>query len=148
MNAAKDLGPHALLLYLYLAANKDKYELALSPAAIGDAIGMARSTYHDQFHKLQKKGYIIPAHGSTFDFYEVPQFDSRTRNNELSAGHTLDFDSAPAFYIPPDELDGLGQDIEINNREMAQIGEINNGEFLGNKNHPRAQKKYAEGFVF
>ncbi len=148
MNAAADLGPHALLLYLYLAANKDGYELALSPAAIGNAIGMARSTYHDQFHKLQKKGYIVPVHGNTFEFYEMPQFDSRTRNNELSAGHSFDFGSVPDFYIPPDELDGLGQSIEINNKDIPQIGKINNGEFSENRKRPRAEKKYAEGFVF
>lgn len=50
--AARDLGAHAFLLYLYCAANKDNYNLALSPTAVRQAIGMARSTYHDQFHKL------------------------------------------------------------------------------------------------
>ena len=32
--AARDLGAHALMLYLYLASNADGYNLALSPAAI------------------------------------------------------------------------------------------------------------------
>ena len=50
-SAARDLGAHALLLYLYLASNADGYDLALSPAAIRQAVGMARSTYHDQFVK-------------------------------------------------------------------------------------------------
>lgn len=50
-DAAKDLGAHALMLYLYLASNANNYTLSLSPAAIREAIGMARSTYHDQFHK-------------------------------------------------------------------------------------------------
>ena len=45
--AARDLRAHALLLYLYLAANADNFTLALSPAAIQEAIGMARSTYND-----------------------------------------------------------------------------------------------------
>lgn len=47
--AARDLRPHGLLLYLYLAANANNYKLALSPTAIRQAVGMARSTYHDQF---------------------------------------------------------------------------------------------------
>lgn len=45
--ACKDLRPHAFALYLYLASNRDQYQLALSPAAVADAIGMPRSTYHD-----------------------------------------------------------------------------------------------------
>lgn len=43
--ASRDLGAHALQLYLYLAANANNYTLALSPAAIRQDIGMARSTY-------------------------------------------------------------------------------------------------------
>ena len=46
-SAARDLGAHALMLYLYLASNANNYTVALSPAAVRQAIGMARSTYHD-----------------------------------------------------------------------------------------------------
>lgn len=71
-SASRDLGAHALQLYLYLASNADNYTLALSPVAVRQTIGMARSTYHDQFEKLVLKGYLVPSHGNTFDFYEVP----------------------------------------------------------------------------
>ena len=57
--AARDLGAHALMLYLYLASNKEGYALALSPAAIRKAIGMPTSTYRDQFVKLIDKGYLV-----------------------------------------------------------------------------------------
>ena len=57
--AARDLGAHSLMLYLYLASNADGYCLALSPVAVRQAIGMARSTYHDQFHRLVDKGYLV-----------------------------------------------------------------------------------------
>ena len=70
MAAARDLTPHALLLYLYFAANANNYVLAVSPAAIRQAVGMPRSTYHDQFHVLEDKGYLIPTKGNTFDFFE------------------------------------------------------------------------------
>ena len=50
--ASRDLGAHALQLYLYLASNANNYTVALSPVTVRQAIGMARSTYHDQFHKL------------------------------------------------------------------------------------------------
>ena len=76
-NAAKDLRPHAFLLYLYLASNADNYNLALSPVAVRAAVGMPRSTYNDQLHILIDKGYLVPSHGNTYDFYEVP----REKNN-------------------------------------------------------------------
>ena len=47
--AARDLGAHALMLYLYFASNANGYVLALSPAAIRQAVGMAASTYRDLF---------------------------------------------------------------------------------------------------
>lgn len=86
MFAAKDLGAHALLLYLYLASNAEGFRLALSPAAIEAAVGMPRSTYHDQFQKLVNKGYLIPSHGTTFDFYESPQPVTRTKEAMTGAG--------------------------------------------------------------
>ena len=46
-NAARDLGPYSLMLYLYFAANANGYTLALSPVAVKQAIGMAQSTYRD-----------------------------------------------------------------------------------------------------
>ena len=72
MAASRDLGAHALQLYLYLASNANNYTEALSPVAVRQSIGMARSTFHDQFHKLVDKGYIVLAHGNTYDFYETP----------------------------------------------------------------------------
>ena len=75
--AARDLGAHALMLYLYLASNADGFTLALSPAAIRQAIGMPASTYRDQFVKLVDRGYLVQrGEGSTYDFYEAPQRDT------------------------------------------------------------------------
>ncbi len=72
--AARDLGAHALMLYLYLASNADTFTLALSPAAIRQAIGMPASTYRDQFVKLVDRGYLVQrGEGSTYDFYEIPK---------------------------------------------------------------------------
>ena len=80
MYAARDLGAHALKLYLYFASNANGYTLALSPAAIRQAIGMARSTYQDQIDNLIAKGYLVKTSESTFDFYEVPK--PRHGNNQ------------------------------------------------------------------
>ena len=67
--AARDLGAHALMLYLYFASNANGFTLALSPAAIRYAVGMPPSTYRDQFVKLIDKGYLVQRKNSnTYDF--------------------------------------------------------------------------------
>lgn len=71
--ASRILGPHGLRLYLYLSANKDNFTLNLSPAAIEQAIGMPRSTYHDQFRKLLSVGYINAMGGNQYEFFERPR---------------------------------------------------------------------------
>lgn len=86
MSASKTLGAHALRLYLYLAANANGYELALSPAALERDIGMARSTYHDQFRRLINAGYLVQSGGNLYEFYEVPQDESRLKNTIFSDG--------------------------------------------------------------
>ncbi|WP_337652623.1 hypothetical protein [Clostridium sp.] len=37
-SAARDLGPYALMLYLYFASNANNYTLALSPVAVRQAV--------------------------------------------------------------------------------------------------------------
>lgn len=71
--AARDLGAHSLMLYLYFASNSNNYNLALSPVAIRQAIGMPRSTYQDQFARLVDKGYLVQANGNAYNFFEKPQ---------------------------------------------------------------------------
>ena len=126
--AARDLGAHSLMLYLYLASNADGYNIALSPVAVRQAIGMARSTYHDQFHRLVDKGYLIPASGNTFEFYEVPQTAAHTKNEVSEDG--LNFEAAPSHDIQMlfDGQDVLLEDIQINNTANTPNNNgINNG---------------------
>ena len=128
MAAARDLTPHALLLYLYFAANANNYVLAVSPAAIRQAVGMPRSTYHDQFHVLEDKGYLIPTKGNTFDFFEVPRPRTVT-NDEKKLEVGQNFEMCTADGCPNEQADHnvLGEDIEINNIQFPD-NEINNGE--------------------
>ena len=79
--AVRDLGAHALLLYLYFAANKNDFSLALSPAAIRQSIGMPPQTYRDQFLKLLDKGYLVQTGGNVYEFYEVPHAARITSEN-------------------------------------------------------------------
>ena len=106
------MGAHAVLLYLYLASNSDGFRLALSPAAIRDAIGMPASTYRDQFVKLVDKGYLVQkGSGNLYDFYEVPQ--KRVCNDGIAAQEPFDTSDA----VPLKAADSSGrtaENIEIN----------------------------------
>ena len=123
--ASRDLGAHALQLYLYLASNADNYTLALSPAAVRQTIGMARSTYHDQFEKLVLKRYLVPSHGNTYEFYEVPQPATQSQNALSADG--LNFEESPPCDTP---MSSYGQpvsaeDIQIDNRDLGTDRGIN-----------------------
>lgn len=114
--AARDLGAHALMLYLYFASNANGFMLALSPAAIRQAVGMPSSTYRDQFVRLVDKGYLVQRGGSnTYDFYETPQRATHTEKDETDGGYdftadafgapqTVNNDTPPSFGIPTPSL--------------------------------------------
>ena len=80
---------------------------------------MARSTYHDQFHKLVDKGYLVPSRGNTFEFYEVPK--AATQSNK-----TMSEDGQHIAECPNDDNLNTNDaqsistgDIEINNTENS-----------------------------
>ena len=128
-SAARDLGAHALLLYLYLASNADGYDLALSPAAIRQAVGMARSTYHDQFVRLIDKGYLVETGGNTYDFYEVPQTRPGTPLKKAVSADGLNSEECPSAVTDrePAVHSIPGEDIEINNTTIpTDNNRINN----------------------
>ena len=96
--------------------------------AVRQAIGMARSTYHDQFHKLVDKGYLVPKHGNTFDFYEVPRAATHIGNNISTDG--LDFEENPvsSSCIASGGQNISPEDIEINNIYINKNTSINSQE--------------------
>ena len=100
--ASRNLRPPAFLLYLYLASNANNFTVALSPAAIRQEIGMARSTYHDQFHILVDKGYLVPSHGNTFEFFETPQ-------------------PCPVQTAPTEEMTDCGFDFTADDQEIPLV---------------------------
>ena len=126
--ASRDLGAHALRLYLYLAANANNYTFALSPADIRQRIGMPNSTYRDQFLILVDKGYLVQSGSNKYDFYEVPQTRHAPIQNENCAPLGIDFENATAdgFSQTPTAQDTTGKDIEINNRDIEKNTSINN----------------------
>lgn len=126
--AARDLSAHALKLYMYFAANADNYTFALSPAAITADIGMARSTYHDQFNILVNKGYLVNTHGNTYDFYEKPQPRHVIQDLKERTPHELNFEdnTIDGFSIDQPVSNNTGEDIEINNTQKNN--NINNND--------------------
>lgn len=116
--AARDLGAHALLLYLYFAANADGFTIALSPSAIRQTVGMPPQTYRDQFVKLIDKKYLVQTGGNTYDFYEQPQHAAQPFQQTLT-NDGLDF-TETVCKKPQDVCNNTADDIEIN------INTINN----------------------
>lgn len=121
--AARDLGAHALMLYLYFASNADNFVLALSPTAIRQAVGMPTSTFRDQFLKLIDKGYLVQrGDGNTFDFYETSQ--RATYTIETDAGRSLDFtaDTQKVAQVANNEA-AENREININNTNIKKQDE-------------------------
>ncbi len=139
--ALKDLQPYAFALYLYFAANADNYKLALSPEAVQNSIGMARSTYRDQLKKLIAKGYLVEKGANSYDFYEVPQTRAvQLQTNDVAAHSFEDTansqrETAADKFVEP-------ANIEINNIKFSKNNLINSG----NKQKPKAEEK--KEFVF
>ena len=73
--AYRDLNATALCLYLYLAGNKDGFDLAFSPKAIHNEMGLPESTCRDQFKVLENKGYLVRRSDTSnvYDFHEKPK---------------------------------------------------------------------------
>ena len=77
----KDLGPYGLQLYLYIAGNKDGFDLALSQEAAEQEAGIKKTTYHSYVKTLIAKGYLVPRkeNSNIFDFYEIPKREEDKR---------------------------------------------------------------------
>lgn len=73
--ANKDLEPYGLQLYLYIAGNKDGFDLALSQEAAERDAGIKKTSFHKYVNIMIDKGYLVPRkEGSNiYDFYEVPK---------------------------------------------------------------------------
>lgn len=136
--ASRDLGAHALRLYLYLAANADGFNLALSQRAAEKAIGIPRSTYYDQFRVLENKGYLKKLHGNTYEFFETPQPRDRTSTQEFSDGIDFTADEQP---ISSAVNNVFSEGREINNN-YSTTNTINS------EKNPVVENKVINHFVF
>ena len=97
---------------MYFASNANGYLLALSPAAIRQAVGIPHSTYRDHFTKLIDRGYLVQRGDSnTYDFDETPRRAAPAEKDDTASGY--DF-TADAFAAPQAVNNDTAEDREIN----------------------------------
>ena len=155
--ACRDLkNAYAVVLYLYFASNKDGFNKALSPKAIKNEIGMPPSTYHDQFHYLCEKGYLVDRGNNRFDFYETPQKKNEEAASQIAdakkantdCGFDWEDDLYADFGIRKKSQADSQEDIEIDNiNENTDNEWINKGaDFFVKKEKDNPYTK--DGFVF
>ena len=147
MTACRDLDYPATILYLYLASNANNYQLALSPAAIQNALDMPRSTYRDQINKLINKGYLVDRGGNRFDFYERTQKETAQNIKPRSVTEAARCDEECAFAVDDIAIsvnEETGEIIEINNRYGSPNKETINNEVFDFKN-PIVNSERIEG---
>ena len=139
--AARDLRPYALVLYLYLASNANNYTLALSYAAVHEALGMSRSTYNDQVENLIFKGYLVHSHGNTYDFFEVPQPRAVVKKNDTSLVNDFSNVCPTAVNEATDAVNLCTADNrEINNSENVINNESINIDFPSRIEAPKVKE--------
>lgn len=108
MEANKRLKPYGLQLYLYLAANSNNYQFALSPAAAEEYAGIKKTSFHKYLRLLEIEGYLVWRHGNVYDFYTTPR-DAAARSHPDHHSDSIIFDD----YQSPDELlAAIQEDIE------------------------------------
>jgi hypothetical protein len=122
----KDLGPYGLQLYLYIAGNKDGFDLALSQEAAEQEAGIKKTTYHSYVKTLIAKGYLVPRkeNSNIYDFYEIPK-----REEDKRAVPTSELKSLPhELSSLPDGKDSLqgGLTGSQPNKEIYNIDKIYN----------------------
>ena len=69
--AMNKLNGTALKLYLYLAMNRDGYELAFSPQYFADKFNTSLNSARDAVQILIKEGFLIMRKGNSYDFNEI-----------------------------------------------------------------------------
>ena len=122
----KDLGPYGLQLYLYIAGNKDGFDLALSQEAAEQEAGIKKTTYHSYVKALIAKGYLVPRkeNSNIYDFYEIPK-----REEDKRAVPSSELESLPhELSSLPDEQNSLQGDLAGSqpNKEIYNIDKIYN----------------------
>ena len=107
MTANKTLSPYGLQLYLYLAANMDGYQFALSPEHAERAAGIRRTTFYEYLRKMEIHGYLVWRGGNMYDFYTSPRpEDERTHPDKHACEMIVFEDVSPCEQAQSNESAG------------------------------------------
>lgn len=93
--AAKELTGAEFKLYIYLAANADGFELALSRKDVINCTGISDDAYDRAIKSLIQKGYLVNSHSNRYEFNTSPENQD---NLSLKSG-----DIAPIIRISSPE---------------------------------------------
>lgn len=107
MTANKTLTPYGLQLYLFLAANRDGYQFALSPEYAHSSVGISRTTFYEYLRRLEINGYLVWRCGNVFDFYTSPR-PKNERTHPDKHKNAIVFESAN----PSDESASTNQTVQ------------------------------------
>jgi len=80
--AHKQMNYSTFCMYLYLAGNKDGFNLELSQEAFANAVGFKKTAYHDAIKRLAELNYLTWNHGNVWDFHATPDRSGGSRFGE------------------------------------------------------------------
>lgn len=86
IEASKQLTYSAFKLYLYLAGNKNKYEMALSKQAVINVMDISKNSYFNAVKELEDNRYLMLRQGNIYDFYTTPK---RKMAQEVQSNSTI-----------------------------------------------------------
>ena len=142
----KKYSPYGLQLYLYLAKNKDGFELALSPEAAEQEAGIKKTTFHKYLNIFIADGYLVERNGNTYDFYETPHkqeerslpyvesgsSDKEQRNPQSGQRSSADEVKAPwdnKEIYKKDNIDIIDIEVDIKNSAIGSKNRQNISEY-------------------
>lgn len=137
--ANKDLEPYGLQVYLYLAGNKDGFNLELSQEAAEKEAGIKKTTFHKYVNLLIEKRYLVQRKqdSNIYDFYEIPQEKKIKRAETAGEQSSLQDEHNKENSNSDDELISLlceFDDLQDNQKSSQHSKEIyNNTNILTDK---------------
>lgn len=99
--ASRNLKDSSFRMYMYLSANANFFNLALSQKTVEEEIGVKKTAYHSAIKELLEKGYLVEKQGNIFYFFTAP------------VRKTVDEVRFPVDNISENELSSSQNDREI-----------------------------------
>ena len=129
--------PSTFILYLYLASNKDGYELELSKEAFANATGLSKSSYHRAVEHLTKLGYIYEDNCGRLNFATKPKEGSRKAIQNWDASESKE--KHPIVKSEKEKSQDCNASLSEMNTEINNKYNKDNKEIIDSANLPDSQ---------